>query len=101
MRFASALLFLVLCAPAEAHDFAQPAGAGSAWTYDRWTFDPWVLSLLLFGAGLYVTGTLRVWAHAGIDRGMRIRQAAFFGSGVLAFALALTSPLHWLGERLF
>jgi putative membrane protein len=66
-----------------------------------WTFDPWVVVPLLVSATLYLGGTLRLWFHAGVGRGIRIWQAAAFWTGWLLLAVATVSPLHWLGERLF
>jgi cytochrome c oxidase assembly factor CtaG len=56
---------------------------------------------LVASAALYITGSGRVWRHAGYGHGVRSWQAACFWSGWICLALALLSPLHWLGERLF
>jgi cytochrome c oxidase assembly factor CtaG len=66
-----------------------------------WTFDPLVLGLLLVSAAFYGFGTLRLWRHAGIGRGIRPWQVLSYGVGWLLLAGALVSPLHWLGEHLF
>ena len=39
--------------------------------------------------------------HAGPGRGVRHWQVACFWTGWTLLALALLSPLHWLGEHLF
>ncbi|NNM73136.1 cytochrome c oxidase assembly protein [Enterovirga aerilata] len=66
-----------------------------------WTFDPVVVVPLIVCATLYVAGTLRLWSKAGAGRGIRPWQVVSYSAGLLALAGALTSPLHWLGERLF
>ncbi len=66
-----------------------------------WSYDPWLLTpLYLVGIGFYV-GTRRLWRKAGAGHGATLGQAAAFWTGWLVVALAVTSPLHWLGERLF
>lgn len=83
--------------PAAAHGGAADAvGIASTWTYD-----PWVVVPLYTSAALYLIGSRRLWRHAGPGRGVRHWQAACFWSGWTMLALALMSPLHWLGERLF
>lgn len=90
-----ALLFGLLAGPATAHGISE-VDPGSLWS-----FDPWLLSpLYLVGIGFYL-GTQRLWHHAGGGRGVSFAQVAAFWTGWLVVALALTSPLHWLGERLF
>src|SRR5207302_10946099 len=65
------------------------------------SYDPWLLTpLYLTGIGFYL-GTQRLWQAAGFARGVRLGQVAAFWSGWLVLALCITSPLHWLGERLF
>jgi cytochrome c oxidase assembly factor CtaG len=66
-----------------------------------WTFDPWIVVPLLLSAGLYASGTARLWRHAGMGRGIRPWQIGCYGAGWLLLAGALVSPLHWLGEHLF
>ena len=91
-RIAASAAFVLPACPAFAHgDHATLA----------WTFDPFVIGLLLLSAGLYATGTARLWRKAGIGRGIRIRQASTYALGWLLLASALVSPLHWLGEHLF
>jgi putative membrane protein len=65
------------------------------------TYDPRVVVPLALSALLYVLGTLRLWRRAGLGRGVRLWQAASFWAGWTLVALALVSPLHWLGEHLF
>ncbi len=66
-----------------------------------WTTDPWVLLPLHVCGFAYWLGATRLWRHAGFGRGIRYRQAVCFWAGWIALTLALVSPLHWLGERLF
>jgi putative membrane protein len=89
---------LVLAAgPALAH-----GGLADAWTSgSTWTYDPWVVVPLYASGLLHLAGTLRLWRRAGQARGVRHWQVACFWSGWALLALALVSPLHWLGERLF
>ncbi len=87
------LIALVLAiAPAEATTLPQarpldgePARGG-----------PLALSL-----ALYLVGTARVWQRAGLGRGVQRWQVRFFALGWVILVLALVTPLHWLGERLF
>jgi len=89
-----ALLFTT--APASAHVTAEVFAPGAAWTYDPWL----VVPLYVSGIAFYV-GTRNLWRAAGAGRGVRYRHVATFWTGWLILALALVSPLHWLGERLF
>lgn len=93
--FGASLCALLLATPACAH------GQDGVWAGPLWTYDPWVL-LPLYACGLaYWLGTFRVWRRAGFGRGIRFWQSACFWGGWSALGLALVSPLHWLGERLF
>lgn len=93
--FGASLCALLLATPACAH------GRDGVWAGPLWTYDPWIV-VPLYACGLaYWLGTLRVWRHAGFGRGIRLWQSACFWSGWTALALALVSPLHWLGEHLF
>jgi putative membrane protein len=56
---------------------------------------------LYSSALLYLVGSHRIWRHAGTGRGVRHWQVACFWTGWTLLALALLSPLHWLGEHLF
>ena len=90
-----ALLLSLVTAPAMAHGISD-VDPGSLWSFDLWLLAP----LYAVGIGFYV-GTQRLWRHAGGGRGVSFRQVGAFWAGWLIVALALTSPLHWLGERLF
>jgi cytochrome c oxidase assembly factor CtaG len=63
--------------------------------------DAWVVAPLLATGLLYLIGTQRLWRRAGLGRGVHQWQAACFWGGWASLALALVSPLHWFGERLF
>src|SRR3954464_5384901 len=89
------LLIALLGQPAFAHGISD-VDSGSLWSYDPWLLAP----LYAVGIAFYV-GTQRLWHHAGGGRGVSFRQVAAFWTGWLVAALAVTSPLHWLGERLF
>jgi putative membrane protein len=84
--------------------FSQPASAHSAPSHGSgfgWTFDPLVVGLVAVSAMLYVSGSCRLWARAGIGHGVTIRQFVAYASGWLLLAGALLSPLHELGEHVF
>jgi putative membrane protein len=97
MRGALALALLLAAGPALAH---HPATSYAAIDV-AWTYDPRVVLPLYLSAFLYLIGTLRLWRRAGMGRGVRYGQAASFWAGWIFLALALVSPLHWLGEHLF
>ncbi|MCA9856944.1 MAG: cytochrome c oxidase assembly protein [Dehalococcoidia bacterium] len=54
---------------------------------------PGVVALLAIIAVPYVVGVRRLWARAGRGRGIAVREAASYGIGVSALALALLGPL--------
>lgn len=93
MRTLIALVLMVAASPAQAHDTAEAVS--------RWTLDPFVLAPLLASAALYALGTAALWRRAGVDRGIRFWQAAAYVVGWFVLAVALVSPLHWMGEHLF
>jgi putative membrane protein len=94
---AFALALLLAAGPALAH---HPATRYAALDL-AWTFDPRVILPMGLSALLYLVGTVRLWRRAGMGRGVRYWQAASFWAGWIFLALALVSPLHWLGEHLF
>jgi putative membrane protein len=98
VKVALALALLAAGAtPASAHGGAADY-LGSA---ETWTTAPSITVPLFLAGLLYWIGTIRVWRRAGHGRGVRRWEVACFWAGWLALALALVSPLHWLGERLF
>jgi cytochrome c oxidase assembly factor CtaG len=96
MRSLAVLLLVLSATPAAAHDVSGALNSPSAWSYDPWLLAP----LYLIGIGFYI-GTQRLWRAAGFGRGVTRAQVAAFWGGWLVLGLAITSPLHWLGERLF
>jgi putative membrane protein len=97
MRILALLLMVLAAGEAQAH-------AGHVHWLDTgttWTWSPWVTLPLALSGGLYLAGVTRLWRRAGIDRGVRLWQAACFGLGWLFLVVALVAPVHWLGERLF
>lgn len=88
----------LLAGAAQAHPLQ--AGAPVEWPM-AWNFEPWIVACLLLSAAGYAFGLARLWAGAGVGRGVsRVRAAAFAG-GWLALVAALVSPLDPLGEHLF
>jgi putative membrane protein len=59
-----------------------------------------ILPLAALGM-VYAAGALRLWCRADRGRHARIGDGLLFASGWAVLALALLSPLHPLGERLF
>jgi putative membrane protein len=96
MSAAGGLALNLFVLPARAHEASSIDAFGAPWT-----FDPWVVTPLLATGLLYLVGTQRLWRRAGLGRGVRQWQGACFWGGWTALAVALVSPLHWLGERLF
>jgi putative membrane protein len=96
MKWLFALPLALSAAPAAAHSVGGALNSWSAWSYDPWLLAP----LYLIGIGFYV-GTQRVWYAAGFNHGVQVPKVAAFWAGWLVLGLAITSPLHWLGERLF
>jgi len=86
----------LLLSPSIAH-----AHGDAADSTPEWSFDPYVCTLLFASAALYAIGTLRLWRHAGMGRGIHAWQTGCYAAGWLMLAGALLSPLHWLGEHLF
>jgi len=63
--------------------------------------DPLAVFSLGLAAWLYARGLAEIWRRAGGRKGIRGWEAACFGAGWLALAVAVASPLHPWGERLF
>lgn len=81
---------------AAAHGLSDVIDPSSLWSYDPWLLGP----LYVVGISFYI-GTQRLWHSAGGGRGVSYGRVAAFWTGWLVVALAVTSPLHWIGERLF
>ncbi|WP_018261592.1 cytochrome c oxidase assembly protein [Methylobacterium sp. WSM2598] len=92
----TAALILPTGASAHGGDLGELWLSGPAWTSDLRVIVPLYCSAILF-----LVGTARLWRRAGHGRGVRRWQVVCFWSGWTVLALALLSPLHWLGERLF
>jgi putative membrane protein len=70
-------------------------------TAEAWTFEPAVVLALGLSGWLYLRGLRRLWRSAGTSRGIQRWEAGAFAAGWMALAVALTSPLHRLGDVLF
>jgi cytochrome c oxidase assembly factor CtaG len=95
MRAVAVILFVLSAGSACAHG-TEPHG-----TVAPWTFDPWIVTPLLVLGLLYATGSAVLWRRTGIARRIRGWQALAYFTGWMSLAVALVSPLHWLGEHLF
>lgn len=71
------------------------AGGPSLWT-EPWSWEPAIVIPLVLMLGIYGAGALR----RGSLHTLRWRHASF-AAGWLTLFLALTSPIHELGEQLF
>jgi cytochrome c oxidase assembly factor CtaG len=79
--------------PAYAHKGSDHASEALGWS-----FEPWVVWPLLVLAVLYAAGSSRLARRGSVDRW---RSAVLFWAGFATLALALMSPLHAYGTRLF
>jgi putative membrane protein len=77
------------------------AAHGTATEVPRFTFDPMVTVPLGVSLLLFLTGVVRLWNRGGPGSGIRHWQVRCFTAGWAMLVLALVTPLHWLGERLF
>lgn len=89
----ASLMTLFGVTAASAHGFDEPQAA--------WTFDPWIVVPLAGFGGLYLAGLGRLGLRS--RHGLRaVSGRTIAGAvGFVSLSLALLSPLHWLGERLF
>lgn len=96
-------LALILAAawPGAARAHVASSTDGLAGDPFGWNFEPWLIALMLLSAAAYAAGVRRLWAHAGVGRGISVRQVAWFALGWLSLAVALVSPLDSLGNHLF
>src|SRR3954467_5638803 len=65
-----------------------------------WPWEPLSTACLAVSAFLYVRGLRRFW-RGGAGIGIKRWEAGCFGAGWLALFIALLSPLHPWGSRLF
>jgi len=94
MRARALPILLLLPSPALAH-------GGDHHLLSPWSLETWVALALFASGALYLTGIVRLWKKLEIGRGVRIWQAMSFALGWLLLVVALVSPMHALGERLF
>lgn len=92
---AVAVAFMFAAGPAA---FAH--GGDAEQVYLAWTFDPWIVTPLAVAGASYAVGAIRLWRRAGPSLA-RFRSGAAYVAGWTSLAVALISPLHWLGERVF
>ena len=59
------IVFAHVGAPLEPHDL-----------WGAWTFEPATVGALILSGSLYGVGLRRLWHAAGVDRGIRRREAA-------------------------
>jgi putative membrane protein len=98
IRWLALLSLLTISPPALAHGDGLPIGPSEVWHH--WSFDPFVVTPLLLAHWLYVRGTMRAWARAGLGRIVPRWRVAAFMAGELVLVIALVSPLDSLGETL-
>lgn len=92
------LFLLLACAGARAHDVEGQYTAADALS---WGAEPWLLVLLALSLLLYGLGLRRLWPRSRQSRRTLARQAAWFGGGWIALALALASPMDSAGSFSF
>ena len=79
--------------PAFAHDGTNHSAEALGWS-----LEPWIVGPLLVMAVLYALGSARLRRRGNADRRL---ATLLFWSGFVSLALALASPLHAYGTRLF
>ncbi len=93
-----AIIALLLPGNALAHSDGLPVGPEDVWHH--WTFDPWIVTPMVLAFGLYARGVVRLWASAGLGRGISMPRVASYAAGALVLIVALVSPLDALGDTL-
>jgi cytochrome c oxidase assembly factor CtaG len=63
-----------------------------------WTFEPWIIVSLLLAATIYLRGWWQL--HPRLPRRFALWRLLAFEAGLFTLFLALSSPLHELGELL-
>jgi putative membrane protein len=91
------LTLMVWAGPVAAHD---PAPVHPNVLWQAWSFDPLVLGLLLAAVWGFGRGARRLWARAGLWRGIGRARIAAFVLGMTVLVIALVSPLDRLGGTL-
>lgn len=66
-----------------------------------WFGDPLALAVIGVAAWLYARGTGRLWARAGMGRGIPLWRFRCYAGGILVLFVALASPLDPWGGTLF
>jgi putative membrane protein len=85
--------------PALAHsENSGPLTPNDLWHH--WNTDLWLIGTLVLTHWLYGRGVSRLWARAGVGRGISILRVVAFAAGELALVVALVSPLDALAETL-
>lgn len=77
----------------------QPPTPHDFW--GSWGLDPFVYTGLFLAGWLYLGGLRRLWAAAGVGRGVSRARAGAFVGGLVVCWIALESPLDALGSALF
>jgi putative membrane protein len=96
MRAIAVIAFLIApTSPLLAHG-AESHGAAATWT-----FDPWIVAPLFVSGLIYLGGSWMLMRRTTLGRKARRWHSVAYFAGWLSLALALVSPLHWLGEHLF
>lgn len=91
----SALVLALAVRPAAAHG-AQPHASMLVWS-----FDPWVVTPIVIAGLLHAFGSFRLWQRSRNSQGITGRPALIWWAGWLVLAVALVSPVHFIGEHLF
>lgn len=99
LRGTSWLILVALGAgPATAHT-GPPPTPGEVW--GAWSWTPEVLFAIGVAALLYGRGAGRLWARAGVGRGIPRWRFNCFVGGLVVLFIALVSPLDAMGSALF
>jgi cytochrome c oxidase assembly factor CtaG len=83
--------------------FALPAAAHGGQVHDEiaWTTDPVIVVPIVLSGLAFALGTRRLLRRVRGGRAQLSRRIAAYAVGWLTLAVALTSPLHALGEQMF
>src|SRR4051812_37539527 len=79
----------------------EQTSLGFADVVGHWTPSVFVWLMLAVSATVYTAGVSRLWSHAGRGRGIRVRETAAYGAGLLSLVIALVSPLDYLSDISF
>jgi putative membrane protein len=98
MRLSLLLLALIAGSGSVMAHGPDPVPPDAFWR--AWTFDPLVVGLLLVACWGYGRGVRRLWARAGLWRGIGRWHVLLFALGQTVVVIALVSPLDRLGGTL-